>query len=109
MLKFSFIFLFVLNNTSSPTPAFTATPDIKTGIDITFSTNSSVNITDDAQFGINPISPAIIGPNTRFWLIKFAIASSPINVITPFITNVIKNINTIIFSVCFAYETRIHS
>ena len=58
--------LLVLNNTSNPTPALTATPDIKTGIEITFSTNNSVNITDEAQFGINPINPAIIGPNITF-------------------------------------------
>ena len=65
-MKFSLKFLFVLNNTNSPTPAFTATPDINTGIAITFSTNNSVNITDDAQFGINPTNPAIIGPNMIF-------------------------------------------
>ena len=92
---FSFTFLFVLNNTNSPTPAFTATPDINTGIDITLLINNSVKITDEAQFGINPIKPATIGPNITFLLIKCAIVSSPIYAIIPLSTSVMKNMNIV--------------
>ena len=103
------MFLFVLNSTNNPTPAFTATPEIKIGIEITFSINNSVIITEDAQFGINPISPAIIGPNITFLLIKCAIVSSPIYVITPLSISVIININIVIFIVCFNADEKIPS
>ena len=78
IFRFSFLFSFVLNNTNNPTPAFTHNPEINIGIDITFSTNNSVNTTDDAQFGINPIIPATIGPNIIFLLTIFARFSWPI-------------------------------
>ena len=38
----------------------------------------AVIITDDAQFGIKPTIPAIIGPRSGTPLNKLAIASSPI-------------------------------
>ena len=88
IFRFSFLFSFVLNNTNNPTPAFTHNPEINIGIDITFSTNNSVNTTDDAQFGINPIIPATIGPNIIFLLTIFARFSWPIISIIPFITSV---------------------
>ena len=84
IFRFSFLFSFVLNNTNNPTPAFTHNPEINIGIDITFSTNNSVNTTDDAQFGINPIIPATIGPNIIFLLTIFARFSWPIISIIPF-------------------------
>ena len=74
---FSFLFSFVLNNTNNPTPAFTHNPEINIGIDITFSTNNSVNTTDDAQLGIRPIIPAINGPITGLLSIRFPKVSSP--------------------------------
>ena len=101
IFRFSFLFSFVLNNTNNPTPAFTHNPEINIGIDITFSTNNSVNTTDDAQFGINPIIPATIGPSITFLLTIFARFSWPIISIIPFITSVIININKNIFNVCF--------
>ena len=106
---FSFTFLFVLNNTNSPTPAFTATPDINTGIDITLLINNSVKITDEAQFGINPIKPATIGPNITFLLIKCAIVSSPIYAIIPLSTSVMKNMNIVMFKVCLIADVTIPS
>ena len=59
---FSFMFLFVLNNTASPTPAPVSKPDIMLAADITFSRYIFVKITDAAQFGIRPIRLATIGP-----------------------------------------------
>ena len=106
---FSFTFLFVLNNTNVPTPAFTKTPVINIGIEIIFSINNSVNITDDAQFGINPISPAIIGPKMKLLLITFEIVSSPTRFITQFIINVVTNINKNIFAECFIADFTIPS
>ena len=107
MLTFSLMFLLVLKSTNNPTPAFTATPEISTGIEITFEINNSVNITDDAQLGTRPIKPAIIGPSITFLLIKCAIVSSPIYVIIPFRISVITNMNIVIFNVCFVAEETI--
>ena len=61
ILIFSFAFLFTLQSINIPTPAPTNSPDIIVAIFITFSKYNWVNITDDAQFGINPTNPAIIG------------------------------------------------
>ena len=75
---FSFKFLFILNNTISPSPEFTSSPPINVPNPITLLTNSSVSITDDAQFGISPISPAIIGPSIGLFKISPARVSFPI-------------------------------
>ena len=74
---FSFILLFVLNNTASPTPAPVNNPDIILPSEITFSKYIFVIITDAAQFGIKPINEAIIGPTTGLFSIQPAIVSSP--------------------------------
>ena len=96
-----------MKSTNSPTPALTATPEINIGIEITFSINNSVKITDEAQFGINPINPAITGPNITLLLIKCDILSSPINLIIPFKIRVITNIKIAIFIACFNAELKI--
>ena len=90
---FSFILLFVLNNTASPTPAPVNNPDIILPSDITFSKYIFVIITDAAQFGINPISDVISGPITGLFNIQIAIVSSPTKFTTLFIINVIIIIN----------------
>ena len=90
-----------LNNTTSPTPAPTNNPDNIVETFIIFSKYNLVNITDEAQFGINPINPAIIGPNIGLLVTNVAIASSPIIVINIFTTNVIINIKIVIVPVCF--------
>lgn len=77
ILVFSFMFLFTLNKTNIPNPAFTSNPASIVAILITFVKYNFVRITDDAQFGINPINPAIIGPNTGLFSIKFDKLSSP--------------------------------
>ena len=78
IFKFSFIPLFILNKTASPTPAPTNNPEIKVATDIISFKYICVIITDDAQLGINPISPDIIGPIIGLFCKKFAIVSSPI-------------------------------
>ena len=75
---FSFSFLFVLNSTASPTPAPVNNPAIILPADIKFSKYIFVIITDAAQFGINPINPAITGPNIFLFNNKFEMFSSPI-------------------------------
>ena len=90
---FSFKFLFTLNNTSNPTPAFASNPAIKIEAVIKFSTYNLVIITEDAQFGIKPINPAITGPKILLFIIKLDNVSSPIKCITRFKTNVIISIN----------------
>lgn len=96
---FSLILLFVLNNTASPTPAPVNKPDIILPSEITFSKYIFVIITDAAQFGINPISDAIIGPITCLFNIQLAIVSSPTKCTTVFIINVIIIINNNILNV----------
>ena len=78
ILIFSLTPLFVLNNTASPTPAPTNSPAIIVPTDIIFSKYICVIITDEAQFGIKPIKPDIIGPNIGLSSIKLAMVSSPI-------------------------------
>ena len=75
---FSFKFLFTLNNTSNPTPAFTKSPEIIMLSVTTFSKYNLVSITEEAQFGINPISPASIGPKIKLLARIFEMLSSPI-------------------------------
>ena len=91
---FSFILLFVLNNTASPTPAPVNSPDIILPSEITFSKYIFVIITDAAQFGISPISDDINGPITGLFNIQLAIVSSPTKCTTIFIINVINIINS---------------
>ena len=67
---FSFRFLFILNNIIIPRPEFTSKPPISVPNPITLLINNSVNITDDAQFGISPISPAKIGPSIGLFKIS---------------------------------------
>jgi len=62
MAIFCFRFLFILNNTSRPAPAFANKPPISEPKLIIFDKYSSVIITDEAQFGINPINAATTGP-----------------------------------------------
>ena len=70
----------------------TSNPEIIVAADITFSKYICVNITEDAQFGINPIIPAITGPNIGWFLKNPAIVSSPIKYITKFIIKVLITI-----------------
>ena len=51
---------------------------------ITFSTNNSVKITDEAQFGISPTKLARIGPKILLLLKILLIVSSPIKCINKF-------------------------
>ena len=78
ILMFSLIPLFVLNNTASPTPAPTNKPAIIVPTEMIFSKYICVIITDEAQFGIRPINPEMIGPNIGLSSINEAIVSSPI-------------------------------
>ena len=104
---FSFMPLLVLNNTANPTPAPTSKPAIIVPTDIIFSKYICVMITEDAQFGINPIAPDIIGPSIGLSNIKDAIVSSPIICIAILITKVMINIKINIFTVCFKADLKI--
>lgn len=101
ILIFSFKFLFILNNTIIPSPEFTSSPPISVPSPITLLTNSSVNITEDAQFGISPISPAKIGPSIGLFKIKLAKVSFPITCNTRFKTIETISIKINIWIVCF--------
>ena len=59
---FCFKFLFILNNTNRPVPAFANKPPINEPKLMIFDRYNSVILTDEAQFGIRPISAATIGP-----------------------------------------------
>ena len=72
------MFLFTLNNTNIPIPDPTSNPPITDPNEITSSKYNCVKITEPAQFGINPISPAITGPITGLLSIKLDKFSSPI-------------------------------
>ena len=96
IFKFSFKSLFTLNNTNIPIPEPTSRPPIIEPKEITCSRYSCVNTTDPAQFGINPKSPAIIGPTTGIFKTKFAKFSSPINSTIIFTINVIIIINNVL-------------
>ena len=78
IIIFFFIPLFALNNTASPTPDPTNNPEIIVAAEITFSKYICVKITDEAQLGIKPINPAIIGAKIGLFSINPAITSSPI-------------------------------
>ncbi len=62
ILKLTLGCLFVLHNTKTPTPAPTNNPESNVEIVIPPDKYNCVRITEEAQFGINPIIPAIIGP-----------------------------------------------
>ena len=70
---------------------------------------SCVSITDDAQFGINPISPAINAPSIGLFDINPPNASSPIILIIIFYISDIIKINTNTFTVCFIADFHIPS
>ena len=106
---FSLIFSFTLNNINIPIPEPTNNPPIIEPTEITFCKYSCVNITDDAQFGIKPTIPAINGPTTGMFNIKFDIFSSPIKYIATFITNEIIIMNIKMFNVCFIEDFNIPS
>ena len=78
ILKFSLVFLFILNSTRIPIPEPTSKPLIIALKLITFLRYNCVNITDPAQFGIKPTRPEIIGPTTGKFNTSFDIFSSPI-------------------------------
>ena len=82
-----------MNRTANPTPAPVNNPAIKLETDITFSKYIFVIITDDAQFGINPINAAIIGPIIGLFNNRCAMFSSPTKCTTRFIINVTNIIN----------------
>ncbi len=77
IFMFSFMFLFILNSINIPAPAFTNNPAINEPKAIISDKYNSVIITDEAQFGINPISAAIIGSNIDASCIIFFKVSSP--------------------------------
>jgi len=68
-----------------------------------------VIITDVAQLGISPINPLMIGPAIGLLDIRLATASCPMKNITKFRTNVIMNIKSNIFRVCFKLDLNIPS
>ena len=53
-----------------PSPELTSNPPIIVAKVITFETKSSVIITEDAQFGINPIAQIIAEPITGLDIIR---------------------------------------
>lgn len=57
------MFLLDLNNTNTPTPELVKSPEINELNDMAFPINNSVKITEEAQFGINPINEVIKGAN----------------------------------------------
>ena len=72
------MFLLDRNKTSKPTPDPTNNPDNIVGVLITLDRYNSVNTTEEAQFGINPITPAITGPKKVVLFKKLDKESSPI-------------------------------
>ena len=72
--RFSFKFLFCLNNTNSPTPELDKSPDIQLPKVITLLKYNSVIIMLEAQLGIKPIIEVIIGVRILLVLIKFITA-----------------------------------
>ena len=67
-----------------PTPAFTNSPPIIIAKLKTPDKYNSVNITEEAQFGIKPISPPISVPNIGLFSISPPNLSSPTNSIIIF-------------------------
>ena len=101
IFKFSFIFLFILNNTTIPIPAPVSNPDIIEAKLTVPSIYNSVSSTDEAQLGIKPIKLVINGCNIFPSIIIFARLSSPIKYIAKLSTNNINKINKNVFKVCF--------
>lgn len=66
ILRFSLIFLLFLNSTNREAPLLVNNPPINAPIDMELFIYNSVNITLDAQFGINPIKLVINVPNMVF-------------------------------------------
>ena len=104
ILKFSFTFLFTLNNIKIPIPEPTSKPPIIEPILIIFSKYNFVSITEPAQFGISPTRPDIIGPIIGIFNIKFDSYSSTKKCIIKFSMKVIIIINRNIFNVCFTAD-----
>ena len=102
---FSFKFLFLLNNTKSPTPAPEHNPATSDPNEIIPFKKPCVKITDAAQFGISPIKDAIKG-----W-IKLSFKKREVNFSSPVISiarlkikdaiNTNKNILTVCISADF--------
>ena len=99
MAKFSFMFLFCLNNTTKAIPALTISPLINAPKLMPPIAYKFVITTELAQFGINPTSPATRGANPLLEFKKFEILFSPSHSISPLNMNVTTNINANIFSV----------
>ena len=81
-------FLFFVHKIKSPTPAPADNPATKAGKDKVPYINNSTSKTDDAQFGISPITLAIKTWRYLFVVRTFAKASVPQYPMIRFITNV---------------------
>ena len=99
IVKFSFRFLFVLNNTSIATPLPVSRPDIIDAKFIELDKYNSVNITLDAQLGISPIKLVINGDISVSFSSNFDRYSSPNSSNTKVIMNVAIKMNMNVFIV----------
>ena len=101
IFRFSYLFLFIRNNTTSPIPAPEHSPEITDAKDMASFKYSWVSITDAAQFGINPISAAIAGWSSEFPSKTSDSFCIPITSIHRFNAAVNKNRYMVTFTVWF--------
>ena len=99
MRKFSRRRLFVLNSTSRPSPEPESSPASAGPAPIMPSIYRCVIMTDEAQFGIRPMSAAAASPSTGSESSQPETVFSPIIYIMIFIASVATKINNVIWSV----------
>ena len=104
IVKFSFIFLFDLNNTRIATPLPVSNPDITEAKFIELLKYSSVSITLDAQLGIKPIKLVMNGDISVSFSNSFDKYSSPNSSNTSVIMNVAMKMKINVFIVCIKLD-----
>lgn len=104
IVKFSFIFLFDLNNTRIATPLPVSNPDITEAKFIELLKYNSVSITLDAQLGIKPIKLVMNGDIIVSFNNSFGRYSSPNSSNTRVIINVAMKMNINVFIVCIKLD-----
>ena len=103
-VKFSFMFLFDLNNITNAIPELVNRPANNEPKDKALFKYNSVIITDAPQFGISPISDEINGPKIEPCNNILLSSSSNPNSNTAFNTILIITTNKAIFRVCFKLD-----
>ena len=107
--RFCFVFLFVLNRRRIPTPEPARRPERTTPRGARPERYTSVRITDEAQFGMRPISAEAKYEKIDFSPRKLARVSEPITKIKIFIMRFAIKIKSEVFSVWMRAERKIFS